>query len=401
MRVQLNAVLRRSVPIASLVLASFAWTTEADAESPVVANASADTAVYADTDHVTVVTPSAQARVADRLGAWSVQGQYLVDAISAASVDIVSTASQRWSEVRQAGALEATYKPKTVGVSASGALSSEPDYLSLAGGANLSWDFFDKMHTVFAGYSYSHDTIGRSGTSFDVFSRTLNTNRISAGVTLTLNRVAVLSIVDDVVLESGNQSKPYRYIPMFDAAVAPTIGKGASIDEVNAKRLPVRPIENLPGGRGRYAVTARFGYRLARGTLRIDERLYTDTWRLHASTTEVRYYLDLSKRWTLWPRLRFNVQSAAYFWNRAYVAALGPDGRLDVPEFRTGDRELGPLETLGGGVGATFGLGRDVEPSRYSVTVQTDVMNTQFFDALYVTSRTAFLGTIGLQGAFE
>src|SRR5262249_19790594 len=108
--------------------------------------------------------------------------------------------------------------------------------------------------------------------------------------------------------------------PMFDARVAPTIAKGTSIDDVNRDRNADRPLEQLPESRDRYALTARFGYRFAHATLRVDERLYTDTWRLHASTTEARYLADLSRRWTIWPWLRFHGQTPVYFWNRAYVS---------------------------------------------------------------------------------
>ncbi len=41
----------------------------------------------------------------ERAAGWSVDGRYLVDVVSAASVDIVSTASRRWEEVRHAGSL--------------------------------------------------------------------------------------------------------------------------------------------------------------------------------------------------------------------------------------------------------------------------------------------------------
>ena len=175
-----------------------------------------------------------------------------------------------------------------------------------------------------------HDTIGRAGTPFSVFSRSLFQHTIAGGVTLTLNRAMVLSLLSDLVIESGDQSKPYRYIPMFSADIAPTIGKGASIDVVNAARLQARPLEQLPDSRERYALTARFGYRFAHATLRADERVYTDTWRLHASTTEVRYIADLSSRFTVWPRVRAHVQNGVYFWNRAYVASFGPGG-LTLP----------------------------------------------------------------------
>src|SRR5262249_22977965 len=100
---------------------------------PLVARATGETSFYADTDNVTVGTRVATAEIGDRYSVWKVRGQYLVDVISAASVDIVSTASQRWNEVRQAGALEASYKPGPVGARLSGAISREPDYSSNAG----------------------------------------------------------------------------------------------------------------------------------------------------------------------------------------------------------------------------------------------------------------------------
>ncbi len=368
--------------------------------SSVIGRASAQTTTYADTDHVTVVTPVAIAEVADRAGRWKVRGQYLVDMISAASVDIVSTASQRWTEVRQAGTLAATYKPRDVGIQASAALSREPDYRSIAAAAHFLWDFGDKSHTAILGYALDHDTIGRTGTPFDVFSHTLFQHTIAGGVTLTLNRAMVLSLIGDFIVETGDQSKPYRYIPMFSADVAPSIAKGESISMVNALRLPERPLEQLPDSRERVALTARFGYRMEHSTIRVDERVYTDTWGLHATTTEARYFVDLSNRFTLWPRLRANVQNGVYFRDRAYVSTYGAGG-WELPRYRTGDRELGPLVTIGGGVGASYGLGPEIAPSDWSLQIQADVMNTQFEDDLYIKSRTAGTAVVGLDGVFE
>jgi hypothetical protein len=264
----------------------------------------------------------------------------------------------------------------------------------------VTWDFAEKNHTAVFGYAIDHDTIGRTGTSFDVFSRTLWQHTIDAGVTLTLNRSAALSLISDLVIERGDQSKPYRYIPMFSAGVASTIEKGASIESVNARRQPERPLEHLPESRERYAVTARFGYRFAHSTLRVDERLYTDTWRLHASTTEIRYFMDLSRRLVIWPHVRVHAQNAAYFWRRAYVSTFtGTTGQ--VPAYRTGDRELGPLATLTAGAGATFGIGSSANPTGWAVEVQGDFMGTEFLDDLYVTSRAAGLVAAGLVGVFQ
>jgi hypothetical protein len=164
--------------------------------------------------------------------------------------------------------------------------------------------------------------------------------------------------------------------------------------------LPERPLEHLPESRERYAITARFGYRFAHSTLRIDERLYTDTWRLHASTTEVRYFLDLSRRLTIWPHVRGHVQNAVYFWRRAYVSTFAGT-TADIPQYRTGDRELGPLATLTAGAGATFAIGSGANPSSWAVELQGDFIGTEFLDDLYVNSRAAVLVAAGLVGVFQ
>src|SRR5580692_5900789 len=115
--------------------------------SDYVVRASSETAQYADTDHVFVTTPSIAGSVAKPTAGWSVNGSYLVDVVSAASVDIVSTASRRWEEVRQAGTLGGAYAIGALGLAVNGFASSEPDYLSLAGGLVATYDLDQKNVT--------------------------------------------------------------------------------------------------------------------------------------------------------------------------------------------------------------------------------------------------------------
>ena len=63
--------------------------------------------------------------------------------------------------------------------------------------------------------------------------------------------------------ERGDQSKPYRYVPLFDPVTASRVAPGEPIDRVNIFRLGVRPLENLPHGRNRYALGARFAKRFS------------------------------------------------------------------------------------------------------------------------------------------
>jgi hypothetical protein len=182
---------------------------------------------------------------------------------------------------------------------------------------------------------------------------------------------------------------------MFAPNVALTVPNGASIAWVTANRLPERPLEQLPLERRRFALTGRLAHRFDSSTLRAEERLYDDSWGLMASTTDVRWIFDMGKRLALWPHVRIHAQKSVDFWQKAYVSGPGPG--WDLPEYRTGDRELGPLWTADGGGGLRFYLGSKVEPRSWSLTVQGDVMYTSYLFDLYLTSRLAGLASLSLE----
>jgi hypothetical protein len=183
---------------------------------------------------------------------------------------------------------------------------------------------------------------------------------------------------------------------MFSKAEAQNVPKGASIDYVTAHRLFERPLEQLPLARRRFAFTGRLAHRFETSTIRALERVYVDTWGLSASSTDVRWIFDFGPRVSVWPHARFHFQTPVSFWQRAYVAGAAPG--WSIPEFRTGDRELGPLWTATGGGGIKFHIGPSGEPRKWAISLDADGMYTSFLDDLYVTSRTGLLGTMTLEG---
>ena len=357
--------------------------------------ATLETAAYTDSNNVSVLTPSVGFGVENVATGAAVKGSYLVDVVSAASPDIVSTASRRWTEVRHAGSLAAQYKPRDFGLTAAASFSNEPDYLSYGGGAGLNHDFDEKNWTLSFGFGFSRDTIGRHGTPFSVFSRELDRGSFQAGAAWVVNPSTLASLSLDVVIENGDQSKPYRYIPMFTPTNAAGAQKGASLGWVTSHRLPEKPLEQLPLTRRRIALSSRLAHRFDGSTLKLDERLYLDTWGLFGSTTDVRWIFDAGKRFNLGPHGRFHVQNAVSFWQRAYVATPAPIWNL--PEFRTGDREMGPLFTATGGLAMAVFLGGSSEPSTWALKLQVDGMYTSFLDDLFVTSRTGVIGTLSVE----
>jgi hypothetical protein len=359
--------------------------------SSIDVRASSEVAAYADTDHVYVVTPTIAGTIAQPTAGWTLDGRYLVDVVSAASVDIVSTASRRWEEVRHAGTVDFAYKPGSFGLAVNADVSSEPDYLSVTGGGSIQKDVLDKQATLLFGWSHGHDVAGRGGTPFSVFSRVIDRDGFKTGATLVVNRSTIASIVADAIVERGDTSKPYRYVPMF--APGTDVPKGASPDLVSKLRLSYRPLEQLPTSRDRFALSGRIAHRFDQTTFRADERLYADTWALLASTTDVRLVTDFSRRVQLGPHLRFHAQNAVVFWQRAYVVQPG----LDFPALRTGDRELGPLWGLTAGGALRLGLGPDERPQKWLFGMDLNLMTTRYLDDIYLTHRESGIIALSLE----
>jgi hypothetical protein len=389
MRLQLSA---------ALSLLALLCARPAAAEHPTVA-ASVDLAGYTDSTQVHVASPSVAASVSDEAAGWSVGGRYLVDAVSAASVDIVATASPRWTELRHVGSAEVSYKRGAASVTASGGVSREPDYLSVSGGVVVSLDLLDKNLTPFLGTRYGHDDVGRKGLPSDRW-ELLQKGGLQAGATFVLSRAMIASVQLDADFERGYLAKPYRYIPLFAPGTAREIPAGASPALVNQRRLDERPVDRVPTARDRYALTGRLAGRTGRTTLRLDERAYTDSWGLWASTTDARVMVDVGSRWLLWPHLRFHIQSKASFWQRAYEAIEQPDGSVLLPSYRTGDRELSPLRTVTGGFGVKLRLGPATR-APWFLLYQFDAAYTALSDALYLTGRWSLFSVLGVSGQWS
>lgn len=364
-----------------------------------------DLSGYSDTNAVAVYTPAMNASIVSPTAGWNIGGNFLVDAVSAASPDLVASASPPFREYRYGGGLTAGYKPGLYGAQVTGSTSSSPDYVSYTGGVRLTADLNEKLVTPSIGYTFSSDRIGRGPNNwqndFNPLKGKLETHEIEAGITFVMSPTSILLVGGTMSFERGDQSQPYRYVAMFDPdLIAPFVPKGATVDLVNRVRLPVKPLEQLPTERDRFAVGARFNKRINSATLRIEQRFYYDTWGLKASSTDSRYMVDLSRHLRVWPHLRMHAQSGANFYQLAYSASLAPSTGVVIPTYRTGDRELSPLITATAGGGLRLGLGNPEAEVKFGITFVGDVMYTRYLKALYVTARTAVYGSLGFDVEF-
>jgi hypothetical protein len=362
-----------------------------------VVRASTEVSAYTDSDAVNVLSPTVSGAVTDELAGWSIGGSYLVDAVSAASVDIVSTASSHWTERRHVGAGSASFKAGSVSVALSGGFSREPDYLSLGGGGVVSLELAEKNVMPFIGGSYGHDLVGRTGDPMDAW-QPLNKVSIKTGVTFVVNRSTIASLSFDEIIERGYLAKPYRYLPVVAPGVSAQVPAGASVDLVKSLN-EYSVAENVPNQRNRSALAGRIAVRSGIATFRGDERLYYDNWGLIATTTDIHEYVDLGSRVTVWPHLRAHLQRGAEFWRRIVEQIPNPVGPAGIPTYRAGDRELGPLYTMTGGLGMKIRLNADTH-APWMLTFQIDGIYTRYLDAVYITQRRAVFSALGLEATF-
>ncbi len=350
---------------------------------------------YNDSVNVNVSSPTAFFSAENPTAGWRVGASYTVDIVSNASPDIVAMASRRFDEVRNAGSIAGEIKAGPARIGLDVGVSIEPDYIGRSVGAAVSADLRNKTLTPALAYHLSFDILGKRNTPKDVFSRNIYTHTIDLGMSIVANATTIIGVAGTAEILMGDTSKPYRHIPMFAADVAARIPRGASPDLVSGVRLPVAPFEQLPDFRARFAIAGRAAHRFESATLRAEERLYADTWGLKASTTDVRVLFDVGKQVRLGPHARFHIQGPVSFWQRAYVATPTSSG-WELPQYRAGDRELGPLFST------TLGMGVRLQVTDiFAIGLQAEGMYTQFLDAIYVYDRWGVFSATTLEFGVE
>jgi hypothetical protein len=199
--------------------------------------------------------------MADRV---SLSAQYYVDAVSNASIDVVTTASP-FKETRTAWELGATSVVRDSTLSVSASRSTEPDYVADGLSVDVAHEVFGGMTTVSLGFGRAHDQVGKKGVGF--FDQALHW-QYRAGVTQILSPRWLVSLNAEAVADSGYLGSPYRAARVFGAAVP----------------------ERNPRTRSSRALQLRTAYDTselwARSAIHASYRSYWDNWDIRAGTAE-------------------------------------------------------------------------------------------------------------------
>ena len=265
----------------------------------------------------------------------SLSASYYVDAVSNASIDVVTTASP-FKETRKAYDLGADYVVRDTLLSLSVYKSEEPDYEADSVGVDVAQEIFGGMTTVSLGYTRGLDQVCKKDVGF--FDRARHWN-YRLGVTQILTPAWLVSLNAEAIADDGFLGSPYRVARVFGAAVP----------------------ERNPRTRSSRAVKARvIGDIGERRSVRAEYRYFWDNWDIHAHTAEVGHsrYLNMAngEKLLLDGFLRYYTQGAALFYS---------DNAGSETEFVSRNRQLSSFRSLGVGARLTYTLAQ--VPGRYEV----------------------------------
>lgn len=280
--------------------------------------------VYADDDHVTVVSPSASIR-ADVAPRISLAVDATVDVVSAASVDVVTSASPSTvHEQRLELGLASTYRYQgaswfTLGVRG----SHEHDYDALRLRASAIFELAQRNTTLQLDYVVGYD----DATSMmdPTFHRDRSSHEVMVGVSQLVNRRGVVDVVADLTRADGYHGSPYRQV-LIDMPGSP---------------LPMRLDEVTPAVRASVAVAMRMRYAVTdRWSASAAYRFYADTWSVVSHTATAELHRSIGD-WLVGGTLRGYDQGDASFYAARYAGQ---------PRYRTRDRTLGAMRSIYGAV---------------------------------------------------
>jgi len=232
---------------------------------------------------------------------FSVTGNYYVDSISSASIDVVTTASP-YKEERTQTALGVDFLHGKTNVSANFTSSDESDYQAETLSFGVSQDMFGDLTTLAMGFSRGSDIVRRNGD--EIFQDELDRWSYRLGLTQVLTKSMVANLSLEVITDEGFLNNPYRSVRYLD----PDSASGFSYQA-----------EIYPRTRTSTAVAARTRYFLPyRAAVHAEYRYFEDTWEIRAHTAELGYTHPLRDAWTLDFKFRYYSQSAASFYADLY-----------------------------------------------------------------------------------
>jgi len=247
-------------------------------------------------------------------------GNYYVDMVSSASIDVVTQASP-YTEEREQWSLGMDYLTGNTTMRVNYTSSVESDYDASTYSFSVSQDMFGDLTTVTLAYALGDDIVRRSDDPN--FDRDLDKQVYSIGITQILTKNLISTLNFETGTDEGFLNNPYRSVRYADASSA--IGYS-----YEAELYPNTRTTNALGLRARYFLP----YRAA---VEGEYRFFTDTWDIEGHTAALSYIHPWGN-FTFTGKFRYHSQTGAHFYSDLFP---GPQ----ATNFRGRDKELSPLQS--------------------------------------------------------
>jgi len=247
-------------------------------------------------------------------------GNYYVDMISSASIDVVTTASP-YTEERTQWSLGMDYLRGNTTMRINYTSSSESDYDAETISFSVSQDMFGDLTTLTLGYSLGDDLVSRSDDP--LFERDLDKQSYSIGLTQILTKNLISTLNFETITDEGYLNNPYRSVRYADG----TSSVGYSYEP---ELYPNTRTSNALGVRARYFLP----YRAA---IEGEYRYFDDTWDIKGHTVALSY-IHPWRDYTFTGKFRYHDQTGAHFYSDLFPFS-------EATNFRGRDKELSPLQS--------------------------------------------------------
>ena len=250
----------------------------------------------------------------------SIVGNYYVDMVSSASIDVITTASP-YTEERKQWSLGMDYLRGNTTMRVNYVSSEESDYDAETVSFSVSQDMFGDLTTLTLGYALGDDLVRR--TDDPSFERNLDKQTYSIGVTQILTKNLISTLNFETVTDEGFLNNPYRSVRYADLGSA----LGYSFEP---ELYPNTRTSNALGLRARY-------YLPYRAAIEGEYRYFIDTWDVEGHTAALTYIHPWGD-FTFTGKFRYHTQTGAHFYSDLF-------SRSEATNFRGRDKELSALQS--------------------------------------------------------
>ena len=275
---------------------------------------------------VTINGPSVLVRksLGKKVSMW---GNYYVDSITSASIDVITTASQ-YTEERTEHGFGIDYLQDTTTLSLAFANSVENDFVANTMHFSIAQDMFGDLTTVSMGYSRGWDVVTATGNPG--FEKKADRQNFKLGVSQVLTKSLLMELNFETISDEGYLNNPYRSVRYLSGTTYAYQG------------------ELYPNTRTSHAAALRAIYYLPyRAAIKAEYRIFTDTWGMQANATEVGYTHPFRDDWIFEFTYRYYTQTGANFYSDLFPY-------IDAQNYLARDKELSTFNSSTFGVGASY-----------------------------------------------